>query len=235
MAAAGFQCLIRKSGDTAAVTTEPCQITTGTASTTFRITDSAKRVIDPNVAFHFKNGTTSVPWTDLASINFPFGEFVFNAAIADGSVTSLSFSGSYLPITTSSDTILEGISFSLNEATDLLGTDVFTGTSVGFVRKRIAGLQDFSLEVESLASRLDLATLHTAMFQGSTLVAEVFFGDAAAARFRGLTRLASIDSQNSESDKLSTTLNFQAAAIRRSLASTEAPFSATYGWKVFPA
>lgn len=234
MANAGFQCLVRKSGETTAVTTEPCEITSGTASVTFRIADSAKRVIDPNTAFHFKNGTATLAWSDFASLSFPFGEFVLNAAVADGSVTSLSFSGSYLPITTASDTILEGVSFSLNEETNLIGRDVFTGSSIDFVRKRLAGLKDFSLEVTSLASRLDLATLHTAMFQGQTLVTEVFFGDATAQRFRGVVKLANIDSEASPDGRLETTLQFQAAAARRSTAATEAPFAATYGWKVFP-
>lgn len=197
------------------MTTEPMAITSGTASTTFRITDSAKRLINPNDALHVKNGTTTVAYSDISSIDFLNGIITFASARADGSVTSISFSGSYLPITTTSDVVLETKSFKLSQSRDLLDTTVLTGTT-DFTRKRLAALKDFSLDVESIALDADLAWLATTFFNGDHVVPEVYFGDVAAPRFRAFCKIGSMDKEEDVEGLGTINVSFQAAAVLNS-------------------
>ena len=215
MAVAGYQCLVRKSGVSTAVTVEPMSIIlAGATSVKFRITDAAKRVIDPNTNFHVQNGSATIAYTSMAALDYMNGELTLTAAVAAGSVGSLSFYGSYLPITTSSDTVLDSKSFKLSESTDLLGTDVFTGTSALPVRRRLAGLRDVSLDVESLASDADLISLASAQQAGAHVVTEVFFGDVTVPRFRGICLVENIDVSGTVEGLNSTNITFKIAAVR---------------------
>lgn len=229
MAVAGYSCLVRKSGVSTAITTEPMSIMSST-SVKFRITDSARRVIDPNTAWHIKNGTTTMAYSDIAALDYMFSEFTLNAPVADGSVTSLSFSGSYLPITTSSDTILETKSFSLSENNDLLGTDVFTGTTQLGIRRRMTGLQDVSLEVNSIARDADLVSLASVQQAGVHVVAEVFFGEPTHPRFRGICLIENIDRETAVEGLVETTIGFKIASVRNE----PSGLVAGYAHKVFP-
>lgn len=225
MAYAGYSVLLRKSGTTAAVTTEPVSIVANGASTTFRITAAAKRVIDPQVDFHFKNGTATIAYSTIVAIDFLNGEVTFSGAQAAGSVTSLSFSGSYLPITTSSDVILNSRNYKLSTSVDLLDTTVFTGSTVQFTHSRIPALKDFSLSVESISTASELSTLIDAQVNGTPMVTEVFYGDAAVARFRGFCLVESIDFDEAVDGLQTVGLNFKAAAISNDTAGQAAGFT----------
>ena len=196
-----------------------------TGSVQFRITDAAKRVIDPTVNFHFKDGTTTVAYTSISSLDYLNGEVVFTAPLA--AAASLSFSGNYLPITTSSDTLLEATSFKISQSRDLLDRTVFAGTTGGNgpFRGRLAGLQDFSLDVTSIALPADLATLASVQFAGNPVVVEVFFADVANVRFRGFCVISDISRDDSVDGKLVTNLSFKASAILNETANQVAGFT----------
>jgi len=226
MPVAGYACLVRKSGTSTAVTAEPIALVAGLTpgSVTFRITDSAKRVIDPNVDFCFQNGTTTLAYSTIASLDYMNGIVVFTGAQAGGSVTSLSFYGNYLPITTSSDVIMEATSFKLSDSTNLLGTDVFTGGSIN-VRRRLAGLKDVSLDVESLATDADLSTLETAQQNGTNVVTEVYFGDVNTPRFRGICLVESVEESAAVDGLKQISLAFKIAAVRNATAGQVAGYA----------
>lgn len=225
MANAGYSCLVRRSGTSTNVADEPLSILASGGSVGFRITSAARRVIDPEVDFHFKNGTATLAYTDIAALDYMNGEVTFRAAQAAGSVTSLSFSGNYLPITTASEWILDSRSFSLSDSVDLLATDVFTGTTAIATRKRLPGLKDFSLEVESLATDADLVVLQNALTNGTRLVTEVYFGSDAIPRFRGLCLVENID-RGSQVDALTVTnMTFKSAAVRNATANLVASYT----------
>jgi hypothetical protein len=195
MAVAGYSCLVRKSGVSTGVATELCSLLSG--SVVFRITNAAKRVIDPTIDFSFKDGATTVAYSSISVIDFVNGEVTFAAPLS--SPNSLSFTGNFLPITTTSDTILETKSFKLSCSQDMLDRTVLTGSSTDYVRKRLQAIKDVSLSVNSIAQPTDLQSLATAQFNATPVVAEVFFGDSASVpRFRGFCQLAEINTQSSE-------------------------------------
>lgn len=213
-AMAGYGCLVRKSGVSTAITTEPCSIFAA-SSVRFQITDSTKRVIDPNTVWHVKDGTTTVAYSTISAVDFVMGQITFAAPLASNTALSVSFSGSYLPITTSSDVLLETKTFKLAQSRDLLDTTVFAGTTGGNanIRKRIGALEDVSLSVHSVAQPQDLATLSTIQFNGNPVVVEVFFGDVTANRFRGFCQIADIDRAAEMSGLVETDVAFKIASI----------------------
>lgn len=219
MPAAGYSCLVRKSGVTTAITAEACSLVTG--SVTFQITTAARRVIDPTVNFNFQDGGATIAYTGISSLDYLNGRVVFSAP-PTGAVT---FNGSFLPITTSSDLILESRSFNLGQSVDLLDTTVFTGSSTDYVHKRIPALKDVSLDVESIATRADLATLTSAQFAGAPMVTEVFFGDATIPRFRGFMQVEDVGTTAAVDGLLTTNITFKAAAILNETANKVAGFT----------
>lgn len=224
-AVAGYTCLVRKSGTSTAVTTEPVSILAGGSSLIFRITSAAKRVIDPEVDWSFVNGATTIAYTAIGALDYMNGEVTFLAAQSAGSVTSLHFNGSYLPITTSSDLILDSRSFKLSESADLLDTTVFTGTPTLNIHSRLAALKDVSLDVESLAKDSDLIQLASTFQGGAPVVTEVYFGSDTAPRFRGICLISNIDEDGSVEGLVKTNLGFKIAAIRNATAGLVAGYT----------
>ncbi len=233
MPVAGYQALVRRSGVSTGITTEPLQLSPSGQSVQFRITDSAKRVIDPNVDFHFKNGTSSIAYSTITSLDLLHGYVTFSAAQSAGSVTSLSFSGSYLPLTTSSEVFLDSKSFKLSLSRDLLDTTVFTGDSSSFTKRRLAALKDASLDIESVADVGQLGVLtNSAAFAGDHVVVEVSFGGTAASnpKFRGITRVSDIDISGANEDLVKTSVSFKISQAP----TLPAGFSAAYGFGIQP-
>ena len=206
MAQAGYSLLVRKGAVPTTITNES---TTIASSTQFIITDASRRVLDPNQPWHLKVGTTSQAFSVISSIDFVSGEInLFSPA----ATASLTFSGKYIPITTASDVLAEVRDFTLNDSADLLDTTVFTGTT-DRVRRRIPGMQDVDLSVETIAPRTQLDYLSTVKFRGDSVVAEVFFGDASLPRFRGFCKIESIEYSGNFEGLLSSNITFKIAAV----------------------
>ena len=233
MPIAGYEALVRRSGLATAVTVEPLQLNPSGQSTQFRITDSAKRVIDPNADFHFQNGTTTIAYTTISSLDLLNGIVTFSGAQTAGSVTSLSFYGNYLPLTTASEVVLDCRSFKIGLSRNPMDTTSLTGDSSAFVRKRLMGLKDASVDVETIADVAQLGVLtNTAAFAGEHVVVEVSFGGNAATnpKFRGITRVQDISIDGSNDDLVKTSISFKMSQAP----TIPAGFSATYGFVIQP-
>lgn len=207
-AIAGYACLVRKSGTSTAITAESCaSISVG--STAFQVTDSTKRVIDPRADFNFKDGSTTIAYSNILSLDFLNGRVSFSAAVAG----ALTFNGSFLPITTSSDIILETKSFSLGQSVDLQDATVLTGSTTNYAHVRVPTLKDVTLSVDSLSTATLLGSLSSAMFNGQPVITEVFFGDQNTPRFRGFMQIDSISNAEAVDGLMDTTVDFKVAAI----------------------
>lgn len=220
MAIQGYSCLLRRSGASTAVTDEAVSQVTGT---TYRITAEARRCIDPDVTWVLEDDNVAIAYSAIVSVDYAHGVFVL-AAPPGGAVT---FTGSYLPLTTSAEVIVDARSFGLNESTDLLDTTVMAGTTSlhAAVRRRVTGLKDAELTVESIAAPSAHSALYTLMQSGDPVVTEVFFGTDAAPRFRGFCKLDGIEVSGDVGDLIVANLSFKIAAIRNAASGFVASYS----------
>ncbi len=222
----GYACLVRKSGVPTSITTEAGALAPSGQSVTFQISASARRVIDPMSAgsWHVKDGVTTIPYTNITSMDYLNGVFTFTGPLL--SPSSMSFTGFYLPITTSSDVIIETKSWKLTDSADLLDKTVMSGTTAVQYRARLQGLKDVAISVETIASDKDLATLASQQFAGAPVVVEIFFGDAASVpRFRGFTQIESIEYGDEVAGLQSANISFKIAAILDSTANKVAGYT----------
>ena len=220
MAQPGYSLLVRKGGFATTMTNEA---TTILGSTSFKITDATRRVMDPNQPWHIKVGTTSQAYSVISSVDFVSGEIELKSAAASASLT---WTGKYIPITTATDTMVEARGFTLNDSNDLLDKTVFTGTG-NRVRLRLAGLNDVDLSVETIAAKQDMAYLSTCHFNGSQVVTEVYFGDATLPRFRGFCKIESIEYSGNVEDLLQTNVTFKIAAVHDTVSNQVAAYTFT--------
>jgi predicted secreted protein len=203
MAKAGYKCLIRRSGAPTTVSLEACENVSGSV---YRVTSSAKRCIDTRSPWHLTDSGGTVPWGDISAADFLFGEFTVAAVTG-----SLTFTGTYLPLTTASEVIQEAMSFSLSESNDLLDVTVFNG-GADRNRKRIMGLGDASLSVEGFWSASDHASLATLHASGGAFLFEVNSG--ASQLFRGWARMADYSRDGSVDGILNRSISLELDAQR---------------------
>lgn len=218
MSKAGYTCLIRRSGNSTAALTEPLAVVTSTSNLTFQISAAAKRALDPLVNFHFKEGTTTIAFSEIASMNWEFGEVTFTAS---HTTSSVSFSGSFYPLSTTAEVVTEAKSFTLSESSDLLDKTVFTSTS-RFV-KRIYGLADATVSVDILVNVTDAPKLATIQSQGAMMMLEINSGFSAL--FRGYGKIESLERSGGVEGLVEFTLNWSLAAERHAETSLIAGYS----------
>lgn len=203
MPVAGYKCLIRRSGASTSTTSELLNLVTGFE---YQIATSARKAIDPNTPWHFKNGAATIAFTDILALDFAFGDVTF----ATSKSSTVTFNGSFLPMTTSSEIVTEVKSFSLKESSDLLDKTVFTSTS-RFV-KRMYGLADAELSLDLLLNATDMPSLATAQMTGRMQMIEIATG--ATPVFRGYGKLESLERTGSVDGLIEATLNWKLAAER---------------------
>ncbi len=224
MTIAGFSCLVRRSGTPTAIATEACSLVTGSQ---YQITASARRVVDPEALWHLKDGTTTLAYSAISAVDFLSGKFTLVAPPSG----ALTFSGTYLPISGASEVFAEAKSFTINESNDLLDTSVFAGTTSvhASVRRKVVGIKDVSVSVESVASAPDLEVLTTTQNLGTTALVEVFFGSTAVPRFRGLCKIESIERNGSVDGLIETSVSFSIAQQRHDESGFVAGYTYTTG------
>lgn len=203
MAKAGFTCLIRRNGVSTTVSGEVCTLVTGN---TYQISTAARRALDPNAAYNFKDDAATVAYSDISSLNWEFGEVTF-ATAKTGTVT---FSGSFYPLTTTAEVVTEAVSFSLSENSELLDSTVFTSTSN--LRKRFTGLADAEATVDLLANTTDLPRLATLQFTGAVCMLEINSGFSAL--FRGYGLIESLERSAAVDGRVEATLTWKLSAQR---------------------
>ena len=216
MATAGYQSRIRRGGDVTSTVSEPF---TSLGSDVYQITDSAKRVLDPNVTWSLSDGAGALDLGDVSAVDFLFGEVTI-----PGVSGTLRFTGSFIPLTTTSETIGEVFSHSLSEKSDLIDSTVYTGPGGSRMRKRVYGLCDASLTLDMNLNTTDMPSLATLHFQGSTVVVEVLAG-AATPVFRAFGKIASISRNGEVAGKVEASIEWQLAAQRDPLTGFVAGYS----------
>jgi hypothetical protein len=178
--------------------------------------------LDPATSWSVQDGAATLAYTAITSVDFLSGDITL-ASAPGGAVT---FNGSFIPITTATDTLFECRDFTLTDSADLLDTTVFTGT-VNRTRRRIQGLNDVELSAESLMDRTQMAYLSTVKFRGDNVVTEVYFGDEGLPRFRGFCKVESIESSGNVEGLLSTSIVFKMATVHDTVANQVASYTYT--------
>lgn len=182
MPKAGYTCLIRRSGVGSAVTSEVMQVDSGT---TYRITNSARRAVDTEVAWHLKDGAACVAWTNVTGLDLAFGR----VTLGTPPTGTLTFNGNFLPMTTSAEIVSEAKGFTLSESSDVLDKTVFTSTSR--MMKKTYGLQDASLSVDLFVNPTDMPRLATLSANAGIVLMEINSG--VSSLFRGYGRIDSLE------------------------------------------
>jgi hypothetical protein len=206
MAVAGFNCSIRKAGFAVAISNEVMSSVTPFYSGTtaaFRVTDATRRVLDPDTAWHVKSAGATIAFTNIRWVDFMNGAVqLYSGAEAAATVT---FSGGYLPISSTTAVMVEARSFTLSDSRNLLDCSTFSIDT----HARISGLRDVSLKVETLSLTTDLADLRTLYEAGTGVVVELGIDTSnASAQFRALTKISAIEVTGSVDDLVTANITF---------------------------
>lgn len=196
MPRAGYTCLIRRSGVGSATTSEVMQVESGTL---YRITNTARRAIDTEVAWHLKDGAACVPWTNVTGLDLAFGRVTLGAPPTG----TLTFNGNFLPMTTSAEVITEAKGFTLTESSDVLDKTVFTSTSR--TMKKTYGLQDATVSIDLFVNSTDMPRLATLSANAGLILMEINSG--VSSLFRGYGRIESLERSSTVDGLVEATIN----------------------------
>jgi hypothetical protein len=216
MAIAAHANTVKLAGSSVVMTGEACGLV---AAKTYRVTSSAKRVLDPATAITVKDGGVAVAASNY-SVSHLFGTVTFGASYAvTGPVT---IDGAYLPMLT----LAEVREFSLSSQGAL--ADSTTLDSAGYMAKALT-LKDFTASLTTLQSALYdndpgagsrvVADLHAA---GTPVLIEA---GAGGYLFRGWAVIESFEQKGSGEGLVELSLSLQGTAI-----ATPAGGSVSFGW-----
>lgn len=116
-ASAAKLCAVKQSGTGVGMTAEAC---TGTANTSYQITNTAKRVIDPSAAVTVKDA--GVGTIEAYTLNRLTGTVTFGSAV----VRVITIDGTYLPLTT----VAEAMEFDFQTKPQFLPDTAFLDSDV---------------------------------------------------------------------------------------------------------
>lgn len=203
MASAGFLCTLKQTGAAVSMTGEA---TTNTTGNTYQITNTAKRIIDPDTAVTVYDGVTPIADTSV-TVDYLFGKVTLSSP-PGGAVT---IDASYLP----TFSVAEPRSFELSFERDLLDSTVMDSSTS--VRSRIAGLKDMNGSIGSLDNLLTdidsgggTVKPQSDWAAGTRRVLEVTFPSGEI--FRGFVRFESPKQAARFDGLLESTLSFKASA-----------------------
>lgn len=218
MAIAAYANTVKVAGASVAMTGEACSLV---ATKTYRVTNSAKRVLDPATAITVKDGGVTVAATNY-TVNHLFGIVTFGASYTvTGAVT---LDAAYLPTLT----FAEVREFSLSVQGSL--ADSTTLDSAGYVAKALT-LKDFTASVTSLQSAL----YDNDPGAGSRIVADLaaagtpvlIEAGAGGYLFRGWAVIESYEEKGSLEGLLELSISLTGTAV-----ATAAGGSVSFGWGV---
>ena len=203
MTVAAFSCTVKQTGTAVALSGEA---TTALGGDVFQVTDTAKRILDPDTAITVYDGAT--PLADTAvTVDYLFGKLTL-ASTPAGAVT---IDGAYLP----SYAVAEARSFELNFGKALHDSTLMAAATTS--RARTPGLKDLTGNVGSLDNLLtDLDSGGTTIVPftdqqaGTVRVLEVTFPGAEI--FRAFVLFEGISESTSFDALLESTLNFSGNA-----------------------
>lgn len=109
----------------------------------WRITDKAKRILDPETIPTFDESASPIAGGDIVSIDYLFGTVTFGTSKTDVTVNS----GKYVPMTVAAG----AKGYQLNLGGDLLDdTDFANAQASGGYRSRLYGLRDVSITLNRI-------------------------------------------------------------------------------------
>lgn len=158
-AVVGYSATLYKGGTPTSMTNEPLSQVSGAV---YRITDTAKRLIDPATAITIKDhnpniagdgtGTALTLATDVDDVDCLFGKVTLDAGYSV--VGELSISGNYIPLTFVADVR----AFTADLTRTILDSTVVQSTPAAN-RNRIVGLKDASGTIELLDDATELISV----------------------------------------------------------------------------
>lgn len=189
MAVAGFNCTVKLTGTSTSMTTEAC---TSISSTVFQVTNTAKRILDPDTALTVYDNGSPVADGDV-TIDYLFGKITFGSP----PTAPVTITANYLP----THAVAEGRSFSIQQTRDELESTAFNTTGVkSFIlglkqaSGSIEGLDMLDTDIDAGAGSVVPATLHSA---GTVKVLEVYLGGGTLGTWRGFVLLSGLQNDSS--------------------------------------
>lgn len=200
MATAGYSAKLYRSGTSTAMTAEATTLVTGK---TYRITNAAKRMLDPAVAVVVDDGGSPVSASDILSIDYLHGLVTFDPSYTvSGAVT---FDANYLPLSQIADVYNASFSTSVM----MLDDTVYEDTTVS----RKAGLKDLS---GSFSAYDEAATAISSLMAAGTVLYLTWMqtGSATADHLRARVLLESEDASVAVDGLVESTYNVVGASTK---------------------
>ena len=200
MSTAGYSAKLYRSGTSTSMTAEATTLVTGK---TYRITNAAKRMLDPTVAVVVDDSGSPVSASDILSIDYLHGIVTFDPSYTvSGAVT---VDANYIPLSQIAD--VYNASFSTNIMT--LDNTVYEDTAVS----RKAGLKDIS---GSFSSYDEGATAISSLLAAGTVLYLTWMqtGSAAEDHLRSRVLLESEDASVAVDGLVESTYNFVGASTK---------------------
>lgn len=136
---AGYVASIKRSGTPTTLTNEACSLVSGK---TYQITNTAKRVLDPDTAVVVKGNAVTISAANILSIDHMFGLVTFIPSYTP--TTPITISGNYLPMTE----VAKANSFTLTQTVETIDeTDFATARANGGYRVFQPGLRTVAVEL----------------------------------------------------------------------------------------
>jgi hypothetical protein len=200
MATAGYSAKLYRSGTSTSMTAEATTLVTGK---TYRITNAAKRMLDPAVAVVVDDGGSPVSASDILSIDYLHGLVTFDPSYTvSGAIT---FDANYLPLSQIADVYTASFSTSVM----MLDDTVYEDTTVS----RKAGLKDLS---GSFSAYDEAATAISSLMAAGTVLYLTWMqtGSATADHLRARVLLESEDASVAVDGLVETTYNVVGASTK---------------------
>lgn len=200
MATAGYSAKLYRSGTSTSMTAEATTLVTGK---TYRITNAAKRMLDPAIAVVVDDGGSPVSASDILSIDYLHGLVTFDPSYTvSGAIT---FDANYLPLSQIADVYNASFSTSVM----MLDDTVYEDTTVS----RKAGLKDLS---GSFSAYDEAATAISSLMAAGTVLYLTWMqtGSATADHLRARVLLESEDASVAVDGLVETTYNVVGASTK---------------------
>lgn len=199
MSSAGYSAKLYRSGTSTSMTAEATTLVTGK---TYRITNAAKRMLDPTVAVTVDDGGVPIAAVNIESIDYLHGIIVLDAGYTPGGAVTVD--ANYLPLSQIADVYTA----SFSTMRTMLDDTVYEDTTIS----RKAGLSDVS---GSFAVYDEGATAISQLLEDGTVLYLTFMptGSGETDHLRARVLLESEDTGAAVDGLVESTYNFVGASI----------------------
>ena len=199
MSSAGYNAKLYRSGTSTSMTAEATTLVTGK---TYRITNAAKRMLDPGSAVTVDDGGVPIASVNIESIDYLHGIIVLDAGYTPGG--AITVDANYLPLSQIADVYTSSVSTSVTMLDDTVYED--TGVS------RKAGLKDIS---GSFSAYDEGATALSGLLEAGTVLYLTLMqtGSASVEHLRARVLLESEDASAAVDGLVESMYNFVGASV----------------------